>query len=167
MPRAAQILFLALALTALGQAVWQHGHMPDRVAAHFNGSGQPDAWMTRGQQTAWHIVTILFLTAVFEGIALVQPRLPKEYVNSPHRDYWLAPARAATTHAWVSAMVLLMGCAVMLFFLALFHLLYRANLSPQPRLDATVWWLTGSLLVSIAATIIALTRRFSRPPSAS
>jgi uncharacterized membrane protein len=167
MPRPVQILFLALVLAAIGQACWQHGHLPERVATHFNGSGQPDAWMSRGRQTAWHIVTVLFLTGVFQGIALLQPRLPKEYVNIPHRDYWLAPERAAATHAWIAGVVLLMGCAVMVFFLVLFHLIYQANLSPRPRLDGTVWYLTGALLVSIAVTIIALTRRFPRPPPAS
>ncbi len=162
--RPIQVLFFALVLATLGQAIWQHDRLPDRVAAHFNGSGQPDGWMTRGQQTAWHVVTVLFLTAVFQGIALLQPRLPKEYVNLPHRDYWLAPERAAVTHAWVTGVVLRMGCAVLVFFLALFHLLYRANLSPTPRLDGTVWWLTGALLAAVATTLIAGVLRFRRPP---
>jgi uncharacterized membrane protein len=163
MLRPIQILFLALVLAALAQAIWQHGHLPERVAVHFNGSGQPNGWMSRGQQTAWHVATVLFMTAVFQGIALLQPRLPKEYVNIPHRDYWLAPERAATTHAWVTGMVLRMGCAVIVFFLALFHLLYQANLSPQPRLDGTVWMLTGALLAAVAVTVIALALRFRRP----
>ncbi|HEX2860777.1 MAG TPA: DUF1648 domain-containing protein [Lacunisphaera sp.] len=166
MARPLQILFLALVLAALGQALWQHQRLPDRIAAHFNGSGQPDGWLSRGQQTAWHIGTVLFLAAVFQGIAALQPRLPKEYVNLPHRDYWLAPERAAATHAWVNGIVLRLGCAVMLFFIALFHLLYRANLTAQPRLDGTVWWLTGGLLAMVATSLVALVRKFGRKPTA-
>lgn len=159
-----QVVFLALVAAALAQALWQHDRLPERVAAHFNGSGRPDGWLSRGLHTAWHVGTILFLAALFQGIALLQARLPKEYINLPHRDHWLAPERAAATHAWVAGAVLMMGCAVMLFFLALFHLLYRANLSGAPRLGGPVWWLTGGLLAVVAGALVALVFKFRRKP---
>lgn len=165
MKGSAQILFLALVLTALGQAAWQHDRLPERVATHFNAAGYPDGWLSRGQQTAWHIGTVLFLAAVFQGIVWLQPRLPKEYVNIPHRDHWLAPERAAATHAWIGGTVLLLGCGLMGFFIALFHLLYRANLSGQPRLGPAVWWLTGVLLATTGLALVALVARFRRPPA--
>lgn len=159
-----QILFLTLALVALGQAFWQHGRLPERVAAHFDGAGRANGWTSRNTQTGLHIATLLFMTALFQGLAQLQRRLPKELVNLPHRDFWLAPERAAATHAWVSEAVLAMGCAVMLFFIALFHLIYRANLVDPPRLTNAVWWLTSGLLVVIGAMIATVVARFARKP---
>jgi uncharacterized membrane protein len=161
-----QVVFLALVVTALVQSFWQHDRLPEKVAAHFNGSGQADGWMSRGARTAWHVVTVLFLAAVFQGITTLLSRLPKEYVNIPHRDYWLAPERAAATHARVRTSLLLIGCSVMIFFIVLFHLSYRANLNPPPRLGSSVGWLTGGLLAVVVAGTATLLARFGRKPSA-
>jgi uncharacterized membrane protein len=161
-----QAVFVALVLAALGQTLWQHDRLPERVAAHFNSSGQADGWMRRGLHTAWHVGTVLFLTAIFQGLAFLPSRLPKEYINLPHRDLWLAPERAAATHARVRSTVLLMGCAVMVFFIALFHLSYRANLTSQPRLGGAVWWLTGGLLAVVFGATAALLAKFGRKPAA-
>lgn len=160
-----QVLFLALVLAALTQVIWQYDGLPGKVATHFNATGQANGWMTRGQHTAWHVVTLLFLAGLFQGIAWLQPRLPREYVNLPHREYWLAPERAAATHAWVVGAVRLLGCAIMLFFIALFQLIYQANLSTPPRLSLAVWWLTGGLLAVLAGVLIVLLARFGRKPA--
>ncbi|HWA28079.1 MAG TPA: DUF1648 domain-containing protein [Lacunisphaera sp.] len=161
-----QVIFLALGAIALGQSIWQHGRLPERVAAHFNASGEADGYLSRGLHTAWHLATVLFLTALFQGIAVLQARLPKDYVNLPHRDYWLAPGRAAATHDWIASLVHLLGSAVLVFFIALFHLLYQANLNPPPRLGAAVWWLAGTLLAAVAAALAALAVKFGRKPVA-
>ena len=166
MKRPFQILFLALVLAALGQAIWQHQHLPERVAAHFNASGHANGWLSRGQQTALHVGTILFLAGLLQGVTMLQRRLPKDYVNLPHRDHWLAPERAEATRDWIAAAVLGIGCALMLFFLTLFHLVYRANLTSAPQLGSTIWLATGALLAVVFGVLAALWRRFARPPAA-
>ncbi len=160
-----QAAFVALTLAAIGQAFWQHARLPARVAAHFNASGRADGWMSREMNTACHVATILFLATIFQGLALLPRRLPKEMINLPHRDHWLAPERAADTHAWISALVLSLGCAVMGFFLSLFHLTYRANLASPPHLHGPIWWLTGALLLAVGAGVVLMLHRFRRLPA--
>lgn len=164
MKGALQILFLILVLGALAQAAWQHDRLPKRVAAHFDGSGRADGWLSRGRHTALHIGTILFLTALIRGLTVLPRRLPKELVNLPHRNFWLAANRADTTWRWLSSAVLGIGCALMLFFVTLFHLIYRANQSVQPQLSAAVWIATGLLLAIVLGVAIALWKRFNRIP---
>jgi len=161
-----QIVFFVLVLTAVGQALWQHDRLPPKVAAHFGTSGRADGWLARDTQTTWHIATVLFLAAIIQGVALVHARLPKEYINLPQRDYWLAPERAAATRDWITGAVLFIGCGLLVFFLVLFHLVYRANLDPTPRLSGAVWWLTGGLLGLIAGVTTTLLVKFRRKPSA-
>jgi len=163
--QALQVAFFALVLTALAQALWQHGRMPDRVALHFNGSGWADGWGARRTHTALQIGTVLFLAAVIQGITLVHARLPKEFVNLPHRDLWLAPERAAASREWIAGAVLLIGCALLGFFIGLFHLVYRANLVPAPQLSGAVWWLAGGLAALVTVVIAALLVKFGRKPA--
>lgn len=157
-----QIAFFALVLAAIAQALWQHGQLPAKVASHFDGAGAPNGWTTRSTHTTLHVATVLFMAALFQGIVALNSRLPKEYVNIPRRDYWLAPERAATTHAWLADMILAMGGAVLLFFMALFRLVYRANLVPDPQLDLAIWYYTGALLVAVGVVIAATLKRFGR-----
>lgn len=153
-------------LTAVGQALWQHDRLPVRVATHFGAAGQPNGWMSRGAHTVWHVTTVLFLAAIIQGITLVHSRLPAKFINLPHRELWLAPERAVATREWISGTVQLVGCALMLFFIALFHLVYRANLSPQPRLSTAIWWYLGGLLAIVFGVLARLLVKFGRKPAA-
>jgi len=159
------VLFLLLALAVIAQAFWQHDHLPERVATHFNAAGQADGWMTRNNQTKAHIGLVFFIAAMIEGLARFSPRLPDGLVNLPHRDHWLAPERRAATHAWLAGLIRLIGCVLMLFFLALFHLVYRANLGGTPMLPAPAGLLVGALLATIGLLLAGGFLRFARPPA--
>lgn len=162
MKKAPHLLFLALAATAIAQALWQHGRLPERVASHFNVAGTADGWMPRDRQTAWHIGVVLLMTALFEGIVWAGARLPRELINLPHRDYWLAPERRAVTQAWLDGLVRLLGSALMVFFLGLFHLVYRANLDGQPLSVLATGLLGAGLLVTVGVVLAGLFVRFTR-----
>jgi uncharacterized membrane protein len=161
-----QAVFFILVLLALSQAAWQHSRLPARVAIHFNAAGRPDGWAPREVQTTLHVGTILFMAALIEGLALIQARLPAKLINLPHRDYWLAAERAEATRAWLVGSVLAIGCALLAFFIGLFHLLYLANLAPAPRLTPEVWWLVGGLVGVVLASLGRLLARFGRRPAA-
>lgn len=159
------ILFLLLALAVSAQALWQHDRLPERVATHFNLAGQADGWMSRDNQTKAHIGLVLFIAVLLEGLARLSPRLPDGLVNLPHRDHWLAPGRRAATHAWLAGLFRLIGCVLMMFFFALFHLVYRANLSSTPMLTGPAGLLVGGLLATVGLLLAAVFLRFARPPS--
>jgi serine/threonine-protein kinase len=162
----AQTAFLFLLLVAAAQALWQHGQLPERVATHFDGAGRANGWMSRGAHTALQLATLAFVAAVIQGIVYGNARLPKEYINIPHRDYWLAPERAAATHDWIGGMVLLIGCVLAAFFAALFQLIYRANLASVPQLDLAIWFFAAGLVAVTLGLVFALVARFARVPAA-
>lgn len=166
MSRALHVLFLALVAAAIAQAFWQHDRLPEQVASHFNAAGVANGWMTRDSQTAAHTGIVLFLTAMFEGLAWIGPRLPAELVNLPHRDYWLAPERRAATHAWLGGTVWLLGCGLMVFILALFQQVYRANLAAAPMRTAPAGLIFGGLLFTAGLVLAGMFLRFARPPAA-
>ena len=120
MQRGLQVIFLVLVLGAVAQGLWQHAHLPARVASHFDGAGRANGWMSRDAMLGWQLGTVLFIAARFEGIVALQPLLPAEVVNLPHRDYWLAPERRAATDAWISSLLRATGGLLMVFFMALF-----------------------------------------------
>jgi Protein of unknown function (DUF1648) len=159
------LLFLLLVAAVVAQALWQHDRLPERVATHFDAAGRPDGWMSRDNQTKAHLGLVLFIAGLLEGLARLSPRLPDALVNLPRRDHWLAPERRAATHAWIAGLVRLLGCVLIGFFLALFHLVYRANLSSTPMLTAPVGLLGGGLLATVGLILAGVLLRFARPPA--
>jgi uncharacterized membrane protein len=166
MKRLLQAAFLALVLVAWSQAIWQRAHLPERVASHFNSAGDANGWMTRNAQLGWQIGTVTFVAALLQGIAMLQPRLPTAFINVPNRDYWLAPSRRAASDARIGNMVRSIGCLVLLFFIALFHLVYLANLSPAPRLSPVLGSLSALLLLAIVGIVATTVLHFARKPAA-
>lgn len=166
MKRFLQAVFLLLVLSAWGQALWQHSRLPTRVASHFNASGQANGWMSRDAQLGWQIGIVAFLAAVFCGIAYLQPRLPREFVNLPYRDYWLTPERRAATDAWISGLVFAAGSLVVAFLMFVFQLVFRANLTPAPRLPASLGPVALLIVPGLIGLILVVFLRFARKPPA-
>ncbi len=159
------MLLTVLVLLGWYQAWWQHARLPERVATHFNAVGQPNGWMTRDQHLVWQWVAFTFVGLLMQGLVWLQGRLPAEYVNLPHRDYWLAPERRAATQDWLSSLLLISGSLLVGFFLVLFHLVYRTNLTASPSLTNWVWPLGLLLTAAILGTVFFVVRRFSRRPA--
>ena len=139
--------------------------MPERVASHFNSAGIANGWMSRDAMLGWQIATTALVAALFQGIVLLQSRLPTEFVNLPNREYWLATERRAMTDTWIRNMVLTVGCLLMIFFMALFHLVYLGNQAATPRLPSGLRSMTVLMLVATSGVIVATFLRFTRKPA--
>lgn len=162
MNRLLPLAFALLIAAALGQAAWQHSRLPETVATHFNPAGQADGWMSRDAQTAWHVGMILFIAGLMEGIARLNARLPDEYINIPRREHWLAPERREATHRWLRGIIRLIGCVLMLFFLGLYHQVYRANTNGTQMIAGATGLLVAGCLLCVGAITVAVFLRFNR-----
>lgn len=163
MLRLARILFFAATSVALGLAVQEHGTLPERVATHFGGDGQPNGWMSRDSHTAGQVGITFFMAALFLGLAVALPRLPDRFINLPHRDHWLAPQRRSGTLAWLSAMLLWLGILLQGFLAFVFREVWRANSAASPTLQLNSLWLQISLFILTAGLVITLLVRFRQP----
>ena len=165
MNRAITAAFAALVLLSVAQAFWQYDRLPETVASHFDAAGKANGWMSRGTQTAWQIGTVLFIAGLLEGIARINRLIPDEHLNLPHRAYWLAPERRAATIAWIGTVVRLMGCVLLVFFIGLFHQVYRVN-TGGGDITLPVAGLGLGLLAALGLILGAFVLRLVRPPAA-
>ena len=81
----AKSILLFLALIAITQSIYFYPQLPDITASHFDGSGNPNGWMTREIFVLFYLGMIALLIVIF----LIIPKFPNRLRNIPNRDYWI------------------------------------------------------------------------------
>ena len=157
-------ILLGLVLIAAGADIaWYYPQLPDQIATHFNGRGQPDGSSGKVGFVVGQGFLLVFMPAFFVGISCLIGRLPTSLINVPNRDYWLSPARKAVTLAILHRMMLLFALVMTTFMAGLMHLILAANLGGQRPLGPGFGALVGGQLVSVVALLVWILTRFRRP----
>ena len=144
--------------------VLTRGELPARVASHFGAGGVPDDWMPRDAYL-WSIFgfgTILPLVLI--GSFYIMRFFTPSAMNLSHRDYWLAPERAAETYDAILRFGLWLASLMVQLLLGVHLLTVDANTSQPVVLSSYVWWLLGGFLAALGVLVFALFRRFKRSP---
>lgn len=149
-------LMLVLLLVVL-QAGAYYPRLPETVASHFDISGEPNGWSSKGAFLGLSLGIAALLAATFALLPLVLRKLPAELINVPNRSYWLAPERRAETVERLRAELLWLGVVAELLVLVLVELVAQANLTAQPRLPPLPWWLIAA---AASVTLLWLARIF-------
>jgi len=155
-------MLLLVALTILNFFVYTNS--PDRVAGQFGPGGRPTSWMSRETQFFLMQGLELFLFLLFTFIPELIVRTPVQWVNMPHREFWLAPENRSATKAKLAVLMAEMGVYLFLFFGALTLILSAANRSETVRLHMSDFWMTlAAFLGSTAFWSIKFYRTFRKP----
>jgi uncharacterized membrane protein len=159
------IIFALMLLFAILYVAATVGTLPPLVASHFDGSGYPNAFMSRRSYTK-------FVLAMSVGLPVAMVALlTMVYSNArdmklPNRDYWLAPERIGQTRSllvnyavWFGSTLVAMACYV-------HWLVLGAYRSVPPHLSNQLFG--GGLLAFFLITggwIVALLSAFRLPRS--
>jgi len=163
LPLAALVACYLLLFASVGGS---YGHLPDRVASHFDLHGQPNGWMTRTTILEAILGLGILLPAFTVGIMITTGKIPVSFVRLPHRDYWLAPERQRETLASLFPYALWLACINVLFVTGLLALIIQANAnSAQPHVSlVSVASLIGGFVLATFIWALLLKRKFAREP---
>lgn len=154
----------AAVLTVVGaQLAYFYGALPDVVASHFGANGLANGYMPRGVFVAFYGGLVLFLLAVFGGIAVVLRSIPVELINLPNKDYWLSGEREASSREWLSRELQRFGLLVVVFIAVIMQRVFMANVDSSPPCLSPTFVLAGvgSLFLAVVVLTIRMIRRFS------
>lgn len=164
-----RLLLLSLVLVAAGQVVLRYDAVPERLASHFDGRGNPNGFLSRPMFFALHLGLVGVMALIFLGLPRLLPRIPHGLINLPRKDYWLAPERSAATLEDMSRKLAWFGCASIAFLIYIEELVIQANLpGAEGRVEPV--WLWGGLaayLVFLVLWLVPLLLHYCRAPKAS
>ncbi len=152
------ILLSLLGVVLLAGALdlaWWYPQLPARVATKFDASGRAVGWSSRESLLTLQVTLLVLVTLLMVGLRFGLRWVPLGLINLPHREYWLAPERAEHTYRLVGDLILGMGSGALAFFVAMMHLILRANLQTEPRLGREF----GMLLFAFLALYVGVALR--------
>ena len=157
-------LYLSVLAVAalLADVAWYYPQLPQQVPLHFNGAGQPDNWGTKHELLGVTLGGIAILVTLLMPSVYLMKVLPTSLFNMPHRDYWLAPERAAATRQMLMERMGWISCATLVLMCWLFHTSLHAVFRQPPEMASPIVAL--SVFLGFTAIWLAeLLWRFRRP----
>ena len=156
MTRWLTVALLGVTLATGALLIGTTAQLPDRVATHFDWSGNPNGWMNRDSYLLFMLGFGIALPWLVYGFG----RLHRSMRN---QDYWLAPPRREATLGAVRAYAASTAIATALFVTSMHFAILSAHAVQPVRLDNRT--LMIAVLLFAAALIglaIAHALRFAR-----
>jgi hypothetical protein len=164
------MVLFALLVVANAALVLSTGHLlPEQLATHFDFSGRPDGWMSRGGYQAFMIAFAVVLPTIEVALLSALPRLAPSSIRLPHREQWLAPERREETLGFLSRHGYWLGCLLSAFLGGVHLAIVAANQQQPAHMPRyALAWVLVPFVLAIALWIGALLVRFHKaPPPAS
>jgi uncharacterized membrane protein len=164
--RFSRILILLFLLLAFWQAAHYAPLLPERIASHFDAAGRANGWSAKTEFFALNLAFVAGMALMFLGLTAWLPKIPNEWINLPHKDYWLAPARRAATLETLQQQMEWLAAATVALMVGITQLTIEANLGggqAWPR--AAFWLLFGGYMAFFVVWLVWLLREWHARPS--
>lgn len=137
--------------------------LPERVATHFDISGQPNAWSSNLTNTLLFCGLFVFLLFLFAGIGLLLKKIPVSLINIPNREYWFTPERRESSVTRVKDFMAQFGFFTNIFIAGILFMTFYANRqgAPIPVIAMFAW--LAVFLVFVVGWVVQLYRAFKLP----
>jgi uncharacterized membrane protein len=151
---ALKYLWILSVLFLISQLYASYSSLPERVATHFDASGNPNGWSSKGSFITTWSLTLLGLNALWLIITLLVPFLLVEKkikwaVNIPNRDYWMSTDELRKICAeLINALIFGMAFLTNALFAVIYYMIVQSNINPNARSSIwVVWIMVGILLI--------------------
>ena len=154
------VLFVG-AIVFVASVFYLAAHLPERVASHFNASGQPNGWMPRGQHVLIITLVGLGIPLFIIGLLYSTRFLPPSFLNVPNAAYWRSPDHYPEACNMIFRWSFWFAALHLVWATILNYQLVEANRLPAPHLATMpTMILSGAHILGIAALAILLVLSF-------
>jgi uncharacterized membrane protein len=162
--RPSRLLLFLLAAAGVVQLLYSYPQLPETVASHFDGAGEPDGFQSKNAFVGFSTAMLVLTLFLFGGLGPLFRKFPSNWFNLPNRDYWLAPERREQTLEAISAQMEWLGAASLGLYLFVIQMVIETNQTSEPRLDSSSMLVVlGLYLLFTAIWTTRFILRFRKP----
>jgi uncharacterized membrane protein len=154
-----RIILAFLVIGLVGQILYYYPNLPDRMASHFNGAGEPDGWMSKQNFLIFEAVILLLIIAEFSLLPLLIEKMPASLINLPNKTHWLSETNRTATFAVIRQYFEWFSVGLLALFIAVNEMVFRANLNKQP-LSNSIWIVLIVFLLLVGIWLVKFILRF-------
>ncbi|HEY0748650.1 MAG TPA: hypothetical protein VGD63_18250 [Steroidobacteraceae bacterium] len=157
------IMFVSMLLFAIFYVTGSVSNLPLLVASHFDGNGDPNAYMPRKSYTMFVLISGVGLPLAIVALLTAVYSKARD-MKLPNRDYWLAPERIAQTRALLVNHGVWFGTTITAMVCFMHWLELDAHRTVPPHLSSQLFagGLAAFLLITLG-WIFVLLRAFRLP----
>lgn len=138
--------------------------LPERVAMHFSGGGEPDSFGSKYFFAAVLVISETFVFVIFLFIPYLVMKSPPGLMNLPNKEYWLREGNRPVLRSRISTLFYEFGTAFFIFMFAVNFLAIKANFSEPMKLNNRLFYsILIALLVYTAYWFVKLYLSFRIP----
>jgi uncharacterized membrane protein len=160
--RLPRILLLLLVGFFIAQIGYYYLILPETVASHFDAAGNPNGFMSKTIFVIFELFLLLFVAGQFMLIPSFIEKLPDSLINLPNKAFWLAKERRAETFATIRNYFEWFSVALLLVFIAVNQLVFRANINHENLSDKLALLTMGIFILFVLVWLISLVRKFRK-----
>lgn len=160
--RISRMIFAMVLAVALGQIIYFYPDVPDIVASHFDGAGNPNGWSSKLGFFCVYLGVLLLTVVVFVFAPVRLSRTSAPRLKLPNHEYWLAPENRQSTLDFIQVQFIWFAIVNTVLAIFVVQLVIQANLRVNRHLDDSVWWALGLYGVFVGGWLIRFFVRFTR-----
>jgi uncharacterized membrane protein len=165
--RLSLIAFFLAVIVFIAAVIIGASALPERIATHFDPTGNADGWMSRTTHVAGFLVLGLAMPGFIVGLIYAIRFFPSSTLNVPHTAHWRTPANYQLACAYLFNHALWLAALNTLFFAALHACIVHANTTTPPSLPSGALGLAvGVFFTGLSLWISFLIRFFYKRPDA-
>ncbi len=161
--RLPRIILLILVGIFVAQMSYYYVNLPEMVASHFDGGGNPNGWMSKSTFVIFELFLLIFVVGQFMLVPRMIAKMPDSLISLPNKTYWLAAERRAETFFVIRNYFEWFSVALLILFIAINQLVFRANLGHENLSSKETWVIIALFLVFVFVWLISLVRKFRKP----
>jgi uncharacterized membrane protein len=158
--RPSRVVLLFLIGVFVTQIFYYYPNLPETVASHFNGFGEPDRFASKQSFVLLEGVILMLIVFEFTLLPLLIEKMPDFLLNLPNKDFWLAKERRGETFLTIRRSFEWFSIMLLGLFIAVNQLVFIANINRENLPPVKMWLVIGAFLFFVALWLINFMRRF-------
>jgi len=158
-----KILWMLSVVVMIAQLLIFWPDLPNRMASHFDMSGNPNGWSSKSTFLILWIFLIIIINIWMPLTGIIIKKCPRWMINVPNKEYWFGSEQniARLLEIMDNTMGMIFF-GVNLIFIYAFHYTYEINLNGATSLE--IWPIFIPIVFVTIFPLIYLLKRLQIPP---